>query len=651
MKLYVEFLALVPSAALRLLCYGVALADLTTGQTVMVKILGQASQLQFAGADSRFTYNAFFSGGGTDRFPANQPQRVELSLQVGQAIQITATGEVNLDVRSASRLTVSGPSGATESYLLRADRDIEGIRAKWGSLIGVFLPDQPRSKDFLVANYVSAVEHVELLEPVLQMPFLIGDGRTPTGAIRTFIVPRGATRLYLGILDGPVSDNSGEFTATVRVVPRPAATTGLLNPVRLLGTGSARLAGHAPGVFLSGNDNSTVSPLNDPVTVNLATFGPNVRRLRVGAVGSVDLAATLAGVSPDGLFTMTGSFSASSTTGLSGLRAPHGSLVGVFLRDQFNPGERRDFMSEFGTTATRDATPLSPLLQQYFYIGSGRTTTGVLKEYDIPSGATRFILGVHDEGSDRAADNYGSFFIAVSPVAEGLPEYQVSQIENGASFQAGALSAGSIVAIKGERLSGGTSQASTVPLPTTLGGTRVWFNDLPAPLFFASPGQINAQIPFELGTASRIQVVVSNGGPPGTPQVVPMLPVRPGIFLYGDNRPVIVNTATGQLVAESGSVRRGDVLVIYATGLGAATGSPPPGVPASLTTLSPVLAEIKVVLAGIAVDPLFAGLAPGFVGVNQVNVVVPLNAPLGQATLHLASGAAESNKVPIQIGN
>jgi uncharacterized protein (TIGR03437 family) len=633
----------------RVLPYVLSFASCLSAQTVTVKIPGQASQILFAGSDPRYTATEYF-GSQQDTFPENRPQRVELALQAGQAIQITAAGEVNLDVRSASRLNVAGPGGVTEAYRIR-NSYIQSIRARWGSLIGIFLPDQLTYQDSFVSNFLSAAEQVDVLEPLLQAPFLIGDGRTSAGVTRTFIVPRGATRLYLGILDGPVSNNSGEFTATVRVVPRPAATTGLVNPVRLLGTGSVRLGGYAPGTFIRGRDLSAVSPINDPVTINLATLGTNVRRLRIGAVGSIDVDLMRGRVSPDGIFTTIQSFSASSATGKSGLRAPLGSLVGIFLRDQFSPEEQRSFESEFGTTATRDATPLSPLIQQYFYIGTGRTTAGVTKEYEVPTGATRLILGIHDEGNEGVADNYGFFFVAVSPVVDGLPEYPVNQITNGASFQSGAISAGSIVTIKGERLSSGTVQANAVPLPAAIGGTRVWFNEFPGPLFFVSPGQINAQVPFELGTASTVQVVVSNGGPPGTPQVVPMAPLRPGIFLYGDNKPVIVNVTTGQLVAESGPVRRGDALVIYGTGLGAASTQPPAGVPASLTELSTVLADVKVVIGGSLVDALFAGLAPGFVGVNQVNVVVPSNAPLGPTTLHLVTGGVESNKVGIEIGN
>jgi uncharacterized protein (TIGR03437 family) len=91
--------------------------------------------------------------------------------------------------------------------------------------------------------------------------------------------------------------------------------------------------------------------------------------------------------------------------------------------------------------------------------------------------------------------------------------------------------------------------------------------------------------------------------------------------------------------------------VIYATGLGGATSVPAAGAPASTTELSRVLADVRVVIGGVAVAPFFAGLAPGFVAVNQVNVTVPASIPLGPATLHITGGGAESNKVPIEIGN
>jgi len=623
-----------------------AFASGAAAQAVNVRVPGTA-QIVLAGADA-FDWGPMFPT-GSDSNPANLPTKVDLILQAGQAIQITATGEVNLDTRSANRLSVSGPAGLTEPFLLDISLLVQGIQARRGALVGVFKSDdRATGVRRRIVNYMSAAEQIEILEPVLSVPFLIGDGKAPSGALRTFIVPRGATRLFLGIQDGPVSDNSGEYLATVNVVPRPP--TGITNPLRLLGTSSGRLAGEPEGVIL-GLTVSTATPLNTPAVVNVSALGPSVRRVRIGAVGSIDVDRSTAGIGPEGRFTTIESFSANFTTGTSGIRAPNGALIGIFLGDQVNPDARVNFVSDFGTQAARDATPLTPQLQQFFYIGNGRTAAGTLKEIEIPTAATRLLLGIHDEGLNRAADNYGQFFVVVNPVSDAVPSYSATQVVNGASFQSGSVAAGAIISVLGQRLASGADQASTVPLPVSLGGTRVWFNDFEAPLFFVSPEQINAQIPYELGSASTVQVVVSNGGPPGAPQLVPIVPVKPGIFVYGTNKPVIVNATTGQLVAESGSVPRGTALVIYATGLGAAKGAPAPGYPASLTDLSPVNAEVRVVIGGVSVTPFFAGLAPGFVGVNQVNVIIPANVATGSTTLYLVSGGVESNRVLVEISN
>jgi uncharacterized protein (TIGR03437 family) len=100
-------------------------------------------------------------------------------------------------------------------------------------------------------------------------------------------------------------------------------------------------------------------------------------------------------------------------------------------------------------------------------------------------------------------------------------------------------------------------------------------------------------------------------------------------------------------------VRRGDYITIYCTGLGAVTNQPASGAQAPPTSLSAAITIPAVTLGGAAVPAtagFFAGLAPGFVGLYQVNVQAPPNAPTGAAVpLALSIGGVTSNLVTIAV--
>lgn len=242
--------------------------------------------------------------------------------------------------------------------------------------------------------------------------------------------------------------------------------------------------------------------------------------------------------------------------------------------------------------------------------------------------------------------------IAEPVVAPTLPP---NSIVNAASFRLatdadGAVTPGAIVAVFGPDLSGDVQAALTVPLPTTLSSTGLTFNGIPAPLFFVSPTQINAQVPFD-APLGNLTVQVTRAGLTSAPQQVTVAAFSPGIFTInqqGSGAGAVLHANTLQFVSASAPAQRGEFLSIFCTGLGrlnqtVASGTAPP-VPTPETLSKPV-----VNIANIPASVTYSGLAPGFVGLYQVNVQVPLGTPSGTQPVQIIIQGIPSNTVTIPV--
>lgn len=212
---------------------------------------------------------------------------------------------------------------------------------------------------------------------------------------------------------------------------------------------------------------------------------------------------------------------------------------------------------------------------------------------------------------------------------------------------------GSIVSVFGAHFASELTLAESSPLPVALDGVSVTFDGIEAPLYFVAAEQINAQLPFEI-LGDSVEVVVTNAVGAGMSRTLSVAATSPSVFTFdqsgaGQGIVVFANTATlagpNGLTPDSRPAGAGDVLTVFANGLGAVTppiesgrnSCDPDGVcleDFSNLVLREALARPSIEVGGVAVpdgDVVFAGLAPQFVGLYQINFLLPPGVAPGDA--------------------
>jgi len=239
----------------------------------------------------------------------------------------------------------------------------------------------------------------------------------------------------------------------------------------------------------------------------------------------------------------------------------------------------------------------------------------------------------------------------------GTPAINQGGIVNLATYVS-PVAAGSLAAVFGTNLSSGQASYTSAPLPDTLAGSSFQVAGRSMPLVFASPDQVNLQIPWELAGSPQASVTATLGGQVSSQQTMSLAAFAPGIFALnqqGTGQGAILIAPTGLLAGAAGAssrpVQKGEYISIFCTGLGAVSNQPATGAaaamgaPFAMTNTKPI-----VTIGGTAATVTYSGLAPGFAGLYQVNAQVPAGASAGGAVaVAITIGGITSNTVTIAV--
>lgn len=284
-------------------------------------------------------------------------------------------------------------------------------------------------------------------------------------------------------------------------------------------------------------------------------------------------------------------------------------------------------------------------------------SAGILHAYDGVNLATE----LYNSNQNATRDSPGAYVKFSVPMVTNGKVYAGSQTAlnvyglltqdpsftaaNAASGDGGANAAGAMVSLYGPTTAS-SGQANAFPLPTSLNGVGVTIGGQLAPLLYVGAGQINAQIPVNLPEGNAAITVTANGAPVGTASLT-LQAVSPGLFTLAANRAAALNQDYS-INGPNTPAPPGSVIAAYLTGLGATDNVVATGVAASTNPLSRVIATVTATVGGQPATVEFAGLAPGYAGLYQVNLVVPQLAA-GDYPLQVSSAGVPSNSALVSV--
>ncbi|HTA68136.1 MAG TPA: IPT/TIG domain-containing protein [Bryobacteraceae bacterium] len=299
----------------------------------------------------------------------------------------------------------------------------------------------------------------------------------------------------------------------------------------------------------------------------------------------------------------------------------------VYIADTFNSRIRKVTPSGIITTVAGNGT-------LYFSGDGGPATQAALH---FPHG-----VAVDSSGNVYITDTVNS---VVRELQGTLPTVSTSGVVNAASF-APRISPGALATVFGSNFAL-TNAGAQAPLPTSVESVSVSVNGQLAPVLYVTPNQVNFQVPWETALGPATVTVAVNGGASNA-VTVNVLGAAPGLFSMSSGQAIVQNSDY-TLNSPSNPAKVGSTIIAYLSGSGAVSPAVVDGAIAPLGTVVYANATSSATIGSSTAQVAFAGLAPGFVGLVQVNIVVPSGLQTGSYPLSVTIGSETSNSGTISI--
>ncbi len=221
-----------------------------------------------------------------------------------------------------------------------------------------------------------------------------------------------------------------------------------------------------------------------------------------------------------------------------------------------------------------------------------------------------------------------------------LPPAISAVVPSAGLSDARVVAPGSLVSFYGAGLATSNAQFGSLPFPAQLGGTTISSGVTALPLLAVSDGQVNAYVPPSLSGLVNVTIKNSLGQHTTTLLVAPAAPTLFTLNNSGSGPASALHAASGTIIGATSPATAGEYVSLYATGLGSTMSS---------GGLDVAVLVPQVTVGGMTATVAFAGRAPGFVGLDQINVQVPAGVTGASVPVVVSSGGRTSNTVTLAI--
>ena len=433
---------------------------------------------------------------------------------------------------------------------------------------------------------------------------------------------------------GTITTFAGDNTAGYSGDMALATGAQLFNPVGVV-------ADSAGNVYIADAGNNVIRQVYSGNIVTYAAGFTQPDSVAVDSAGNIYVADTqgrrIVKYTNAGVYTTIagngyGEFSGDNGPGPSAaLYDPMGLTVdpsgNVYIADTFNGRIRKVTPSGIITTIAGNGT-------LYFSGDGGPATQAALH---FPHG-----VAVDSSGNVYITDTVNS---VVRELQGSLPVVSANGVVNAASF-APRISPGALATVFGSNFALANAGAQT-PLPTSVESVSVGVNGQLAPVLYVTPTQVNFQVPWETALGPATVTVAVNGGASNA-VTVNVLGAAPGLFSTSSGQAIVQNSDY-TLNSPSNPAKVGSTIIAYLSGSGSVSPAVADGAIAPLGTLVYANAASSATIGSSTAQVAFAGLAPGFVGLVQVNIVVPSGLTTGTYPLTVTIGSETSNSATTNV--